>query len=461
MQRRGVPRKNTMNRYLAILIAALYGIESGAQTLKPAPRLVVNIAIDQLRTDYLEHFAPLYGPDGFRKLLTEGCVYESAGYPFAPVDRAAAIAAIATGTTPRYNGIAGAKWLDRNTLRPVHCTDDPKHVASPARMTTSTIGDELKISTGGTAVVYGIAATEDAAILSAGHAADGAFWLTDTTPRWTTTSYYGDTALKWIKAYNNTQKQISGNEDIIKLAEKCVSTYVMGRDNTPDLLSVTLSASAPHPSSADWQTDLLSAYTALDQQLATLISNIEQALGREQVLFILTGTGYTDEPPTDYASYRVPTGTFHIDRTANLLNMYLVAVYGQGRYVEACAGNQIYLNRKLIEDRHVTLAEVVSRSKDFLTQNAGVRSVGESPYSPVISGDLIVEVTPGWTLVNDETGEQYTSRAAFTPFPIILYGAGTTARRVTTPVSVCQIAPTIARAIRIRAPNACAEAPLP
>ncbi len=461
-----------MNKYLALLIAALYGIDIDAQTLKPAPRLVVNIAIDQLRTDYLEHFAPLYGTDGFRKLLTEGCVYEAAGYPFSPVDRASAIAAIATGTTPRYNGIAGTKWLDRNTLHPVHCTDDSKHVASPARMTTSTIGDELKISTGGAAVVYSVAANEDAAILSAGHAADGAFWLTDTPLRWTTSSYYGDTALKWIKAYNSTQKQISGNEAIIALAEKCVSTYVMGRDNTPDLLSVTLSANgitetnqkgteSSNTIPSDWQTDLLPVYTTLDRQLATLISNIEQAFGREQVLFILTGTGYTDEPPTDYARYRVPTGTFHIDRTANLLNMYLVAVYGQGRYVEACAGNQIYLNRKLIEDRHITLAEVVSRSKDFLTQSAGVRSVSESPNSPAVSGDLIVEVTPGWQLVNDETGEQYTSRAAFIPFPIIVYGAGTQPRRVTTPVSVCQIAPTIARAIRIRAPNACADAPLP
>ena len=47
-----------MKRYLSTIItlAVLSGIELQAQSLQPAPRLVVNIAIDQLRTDYIEHF---------------------------------------------------------------------------------------------------------------------------------------------------------------------------------------------------------------------------------------------------------------------------------------------------------------------------------------------------------------------------------------------------------------------
>ena len=49
-----------MNRYLSaiIILAALTSnTELQAQSLKPAPRLVVNIIIDQLRTDYISrHF---------------------------------------------------------------------------------------------------------------------------------------------------------------------------------------------------------------------------------------------------------------------------------------------------------------------------------------------------------------------------------------------------------------------
>ena len=116
-----------MNRYLStIILLTLLGnmTEMSAQSLQPAPRLVVNIAVDQLRTDYIEHFAPLYGEEGFKRLLQKGRVYEAASYPFAPVDRASAIASIATGTTPHYNNIVATQWLDRTTLRPVFCTDD-------------------------------------------------------------------------------------------------------------------------------------------------------------------------------------------------------------------------------------------------------------------------------------------------------------------------------------------------
>ena len=68
-----------MRQYIStILLAALASGNIQAQSLQPAPRLVVNIAIDQLRTDYIEHFSPLYTSDGFKKLLERGCVYEAA-----------------------------------------------------------------------------------------------------------------------------------------------------------------------------------------------------------------------------------------------------------------------------------------------------------------------------------------------------------------------------------------------
>ena len=179
-----------MNKYIsALILATLTGTEAYAQSLQVAPRLVVNISIDQLRTDYIEHFATLYSPNGFKKLLQQGTVYEAASYPFAPVDRSSAIAAISTGPTPYYNNIIGTQWLDRNTLRPLFCVDDSKYKTSPQNMSTSTIADELKISTNGAAIVYGIAADRDAAVLSAGHAADGAFWIDEKSGDWVTSQY--------------------------------------------------------------------------------------------------------------------------------------------------------------------------------------------------------------------------------------------------------------------------------
>jgi hypothetical protein len=75
-------------------------------------------------------------------------------------------------------------------------------------------------------------------------------------------------------------------------------------------------------------------------------------------------------------------------------------------------------------------------------------------------GDLLIDIAPGWQLVNEETHTSSTSRASYIPFPIIFFGANIEAQRIATPVTVDRIAPTVARAIRIRAPNACSAEPL-
>ena len=113
------------NRYLYITLLTILGItpEMMAQSnIQFAPRLVVSITIDQLRTDYMEAFAPLYGNDGFKRLMQQGMVFPNANYPFSPIDRASASASVVTGVTPYYHSIVSQKWLDRESLRPVYCT---------------------------------------------------------------------------------------------------------------------------------------------------------------------------------------------------------------------------------------------------------------------------------------------------------------------------------------------------
>lgn len=449
-----------MKQYLStILLATLAGGEMQALDNLQIPRLVVNITIDQLRTDYMEQFMPNYVDGGFKKLLSQGCVYESVSYPFAPTDRASAIATLATGATPQYHAISGGKWLDRKTLRPIDCTDDDRYVTSPQRLMTSTIGDELKVATHGAGMVYAVAADKDAAVLSGGHAADGAFWINERYNRWDTSTYYPSASLKWIKAYVNVQRQMLGNEGVTLLATACVNDHAMGRDDNTDYLAVTYSACVKDMS--NWQTEVETLYRQLDTTLADFISKIEGSVGTDRVLFVLTGTGCNDDAPADYENYRVPTGTFYINRTANLLNMYLSAVYGQAHYVEACYHNQIYLNHQLMEQRGMKWNEVMSRSCEFLLQSAGVAGAKPSPYKTSISGDIVVEVAPGWQLLNEENLEQFTSRLTCIPFPIIFYGAGIKPQRVSTSVSADRVAPTIAHSIHIRAPNACATTPLP
>ena len=100
------------NRYLYITLLTILGItpEMMAQNnIQFAPRLVVSITIDQLRTDYMEAFAPLYGSGGFQRLMQQGLVFPNANYPFHPIDRASASASVVTGVTPYYHSIVSQK----------------------------------------------------------------------------------------------------------------------------------------------------------------------------------------------------------------------------------------------------------------------------------------------------------------------------------------------------------------
>ncbi len=514
--------------YITLLSVLAFNTESARaqDSLKYAPRLVVSIAIDQLRTDYLEAFAPVFGNDGFKKLFREGLVYDNASYPFTRIDRASAISSVITGVSPYYHSIVGEKWLDKETLRPVVCTDNPKTpgIPSPTQLMVSTLGDELKVATGGLAKIFSIAPTADAAVLSAGHAADGAFWMDDQEGVWKGSQYYSNNIPQFLLDFNSllsatnriekTQwqplTQVSGtfnfyqhvgsqepfshsfkgerkfidyktsaliNADITEIAQKCIVSQTMGYDRVTDLLCLTYYAgNFTHKAMTECQMELQDTYMRLDRELGRLIKTVEGKLGPQHVLFVLTSTGYSDAESADYARYRVPTGTFYINRTANLLNMYFGAIWGQGRYVETCSGNEIYLNHKLLESRRISLTDATQRAQEFISQMSGVRNVYTSlqllsgnnqqiykirnGFNPEHNGDILIEVSPGWQLMNEDSQESQLSRASFTQFPIIFYGAGTKAERVKTPVTTDRIAPTIAKTIRIRAPNACSTEPL-
>ena len=120
---------------------------------------------------------------------------------------------------------------------------------------------------------------------------------------------------------------------------------------------------------------------------------------------------------------------------------------------------------------------MLERCSDFLIQLSGVRDVYTSErlalgawtpgisklrnaYNPKCSGDILLQISPGWTLSNENTGEKILSRESYMTFPLFFLGSNVQSEKVVTSVTVDRVAPTLAKAMRIRAPNACAQAPL-
>lgn len=502
-----------------------------AQLQVAPPKLVVTLTIDQLRTDYLEAFSPLYGEGGFKRLLRDGKVFRRMEMPFRHVDRASAVASIYSGCSPSTHGIIAGRWMNAETLRPVDCVDDPGFMGnytdentSPSKLLVSTLADELRIATRNRGMVYSVSPFRDAAVLAAGHAGNAAFWLNGNTGKWCSTTYYQDFPW-WMNDYNTRYSPDHGikamawepalpsgryvylpewrtapfmhkfanegdakfrrlitsplvNDEVNRLAEELVVRNGMGEDSIPDLLALTYYAgNYAHRSTADCGMEVQDAYVRIDRSIASLLDMLERHVGLRNIVFCLASTGYADNDGADPELYRIPGGEFYLNRCATLLNMYLMATYGEGQYVEAYYDRQIYLNHKLIEDKRLGLADIQEKAAEFLVQFSGVDEVyyanrlllGEwSPRNEPVrngfhrkrSGDLLIEVLPGWTVIQEDGTNHSVVRASSIPTPLILLGPDIKPEIVSTPVCANRIAPTLASVMRIRAPNACRETPL-
>lgn len=513
-----------------ITVLTLTGLQ--AQSMAPTPKVVIGLTIDQLRTDYIEAFSSLYGEKGFKRLWKEGKVFLNAEYTFSAPDRASAIAALYTGATPSSNGIISNYRLDASTLRTISCVDDSNFMgyytsesSSPSQMLTTTIADELKIATLGKGMAYAVAPFRDAAILSAGHSGDGAFWINEMTGKWASSTYYTEFpwwanqfndrnapdsrigAITWTpmlpessyknitaESFNDTFKHrfedakqykfkrlLSSpfvNDEVNTMVEELLKNTDIGKDDIPDFLSVTYYAGNYNRQSVqEGAMEIQDVYARLDRSIGNLLELIDKKIGLQHVMFFVTSTGYTDAEEADLGRFKIPAGEFHLNRCAALLNMYLMATYGEGHYVEGYYNQQIYLNDKLIEKKQLNLAEVHNKAAEFLVQFSGVDEVYSATrlllgaWSPDIqkranafnrkrSGDLIISVLPGWTVVSEHSDKNPVMRYGHVPMPAIFLGSSIKPEIIHTPITVDHIAPTLARTLRIRAPNACTATPL-
>src|SRR5216684_8182618 len=142
-----------MKRILAIFLAAVAMAAAAPGVDKP--KLVLAIAVDQFRYDYLLRFRSEYKA-GIDRLLTKGAVFTNARYEHFPTVTAIGHSTILSGATPSVSGIIGNEWLDREANESVTSVSDKSAVmlgnviggksSSPHRLLVSTIGDELKMA---------------------------------------------------------------------------------------------------------------------------------------------------------------------------------------------------------------------------------------------------------------------------------------------------------------------------
>lgn len=184
-----------------------------------APKLIVQIVVDQLRGDLIHQHQAQFGTDGFNYLLNNGLDFHNAHHPHANTTTCAGHSTIATGSYPAMHGIVDNDWYDRKTNKLIYCMEDskaqplatlhttkPTEGRSPRNLKASTISDEIVLSRKGKA--FAVSLKDRSAIALAGHAGK-AFWFDKTNGGFITTNYYYSSYPQWVNSWNKNYKPVN------------------------------------------------------------------------------------------------------------------------------------------------------------------------------------------------------------------------------------------------------------
>lgn len=193
----------------AVLVAALLAVRSGPPG-PPKVRLAVLLVFDQMRGDFVDRWRPLFGPDGFQRIQSQGAWFTACHYPYGRTTTGPGHASILSGTCPDRHGIVDNGWYENGGA--AYCAGSPRYefvpdapylrakkdVGNPDRMLAETVADSLKAQRPGSKV-FGLSLKDRSAILPTGKRPDGAFWFDR---QFVTSTYYGNHLPAWVERFN-------------------------------------------------------------------------------------------------------------------------------------------------------------------------------------------------------------------------------------------------------------------
>src|SRR5688572_21710108 len=450
-----------MKRLFCIVSLLFVGASIWAQSQPDErPKLVVGIIVDQMRQDYLYRFGSKFGEGGFKRMMNNGFMLKNAHYNYVPTLTGAGHASVYTGTTPAIHGIIGNNWFDKELKKDVYCVGDEmfKTVGStsvadgqmsPNRLLSTTITDELKLSTQKKSKVIGVSVKDRGSVLPAGHMADASYWFDENTGKFITSTFYMNKLPQWVEKFNqlnlpdkylsqtwNTilpiekytesgpddtpyegslvkdktvfpynlaeiRKQVK-NYDILsytpfsddyltEMAKAAIDGEKLGADEWTDFLCVSYSApdKLGHTVGPN-AIELEDLYIKLDKNLEDLFKKLDQVAGEGNYVVFLSADHAVAENPQYLIDNKVPAGFFRTSNLKSRLNPYLQQYFPGKDLVEVIMNEQIYFNHEAFSSDPKTggvdLLIATELTVNFLLKEKGVANV--FPKNVLRQGDF-------------------------------------------------------------------------
>jgi predicted AlkP superfamily pyrophosphatase or phosphodiesterase len=355
------------------------------------------IVVDQFRYDYLERFGDLFGPNGLRRLLRDGASWTQANYDHFPTYTAPGHGTLMTGAYPAESGIVANDWFDRASGKRVSSVSDEtvkllggdgtETGASPRRLLSSTLGDELRLVTNDRSKVIGISVKDRSAILPGGRHANAAYWFSIITGNMISSTYYFNELPAWVQSFNNAKPAdkffgakwerliaeneyvkragpdsppwesvtnaggdtnafphiITGgattagrgfywaldytpfsNELLLSFAQQAIIEEHLGQDDDTDVLTVSFSANDyVGHRYGPYSQEVMDVTLRVDRQIATLLDFVQSRVGLGNTLIAFTADHGVSPIPEQAAALGLGGGRL---KTADVLNELRTAI---------------------------------------------------------------------------------------------------------------------------------------
>ncbi len=431
--------------------------------------------------------------------------------------------------------------VDDSTVQGVGTTSIEGN-CSPYYLKANTITDQLRLTYPNSKVIS-MSIKDRGAILPGGHLSNGSYWFDYSSGNFVTSSYFEKELPFWVTNFNAKKHPLNALTQTWNTLND-ISTYTeSGPDNAPyeELLAGKTTPTFPYDLKAmsgglptynlftsspfantfladfaiesiyqemlgqDKQTDFLcisfstpdivghafgpysvemeDLYIRLDLEIAKLIKELEERVGKDKFVLFLTADHAVVPNPQYLIDKKLPGGFMFKEANLILLDEEIKATFGAD-LILTVVNNNIYLDHETIDVLKINKVAVENLIAERVSNWEGVKCVFTSEqlnnssednswrdmirlgYVANESGDLIYMLEPGFLPKSSDTEESRKGTSHGSAFnydthvPLIWYGKNIKKQEIFRRIDIIDIAATLTHILYLQKPNATTGEPI-
>jgi hypothetical protein len=485
---------------------------SAAAVAAERPRLGVMIIVDQLSAEAFRARLPK-ATGGVKRMTQEGLTFHELRYEAAPTITSVGHATLATGAYGHVHGIAANEWVDAATGKLCLSTEDPlyrvlgrepqpRDGTSPIWLRVPTLADAVR-GHHDAAKAVSISAKDRSAILTAGHAGF-AVWFDVEKPFFTTSTYYAKELPAWLRPVNERIAKMvlqgtfawglpgggttgaspetpragrQGDSEPfaerpelqplldtaeVDLALDAVRALELGKDDVPDLLTISFSGHdrVGHTFGPD-SDEGVAEFLHIDQELGRLFAALDAHVGKGRYVVVFTSDHGVPPVPSRSLQRGLDAGNVDVKGLMAKLEGELNLTLGKAEWFAGykTPGYTFHPGQKAKAMKVFDRLRAIARAQPGVLDLYASWQLPEAPLGVLYrrglveghSPDLIVVPKPYWTYgLKDLTGHASPwlyDRAV----PLIVWGAGVKKGQAGDAEAI-DVAPTLSRLLGVPTP---------